>query len=77
LPIDAMVEIEELGVFRIADRGRLGSSGWVDVAVWTRAEAFAATGVRRICVTPPRESPIEQKTTGPGPIFRPRPEETR
>lgn len=53
LPIDSLVEVEGLGTYRIADRGLLGSSGWVDVAVWTRAEAYAATGTRRICVYPP------------------------
>jgi 3D (Asp-Asp-Asp) domain-containing protein len=54
LPIDTMVWIDGLGTFRIADRGGgLGSAGWIDVAVWTRAEAFAITGYRTICISPP------------------------
>jgi 3D (Asp-Asp-Asp) domain-containing protein len=57
IPIDSSVEIDGLGSYRIADRGMLGSSGWVDVAVWSRPEAYAATGVRRMCVYPPGASP--------------------
>ena len=49
LPIDALVEIEGLGRFRVADRGHLGARH-IDVAVWSRAEAFALTGVRNVCV---------------------------
>lgn len=52
IPIDATVEIEGLGTYRVADRGHLGSDGWVDIAVWSRGEAYALTGRRRICVTP-------------------------
>lgn len=46
------VEIEGLGTYRVADRGMLGNGSpmpWVDVAVWTRAEAYAITGVRHAC----------------------------
>lgn len=53
IPIDSMVEVEGLGTYRIADRGLLGSAGWIDVAVSSRAEAYAITGWRTICVTPP------------------------
>ena len=49
LPIDTIVEIEELGRFRVADRGHLGPRH-IDVAVWSRPEAFALTGRRRVCV---------------------------
>ena len=49
LPIDTIVEIEELGRFRVADRGHLGPRH-IDVAVWSRPEAFALTGDRRVCV---------------------------
>jgi hypothetical protein len=31
----------------------LGAAGWIDVAVDTRAQAYAITGVRTICVSPP------------------------
>jgi hypothetical protein len=48
IPIDTMVEIEGLGVHRIADRGRL-SPTWIDVATWSAAEAYALTGYRQIC----------------------------
>lgn len=53
VPIDSTVEIEGLGTYRVADRGMLGSSGWIDVAVWSRADAFAITGWREVCVYPP------------------------
>jgi 3D (Asp-Asp-Asp) domain-containing protein len=53
IPIDSVVEVEGLGSYRVADRGALGSRGWVDIAVWSRSEAFALTSTRRICVTPP------------------------
>lgn len=58
IPIDSRVWIEDLGIFRVADRGHLGYSDWIDVAVWSRSEAYALTGYRRICILPP-------------PIFRP------
>lgn len=53
IPIDSLVEVEGLGTYRIADRGMLGSDAWIDVAVWDRATAYAITGRRTICVTPP------------------------
>lgn len=57
-PLGWMVEVDELGTFRIADRGGgLGSSGWIDVAVSSEAEAFSVTSVRRVCVYPPGEAP--------------------
>jgi len=52
IPIDSQVEVEGFGSYRIADRGRLGP-GHIDIAAWTRGEALAITGTRRICVTPP------------------------
>ena len=56
IPIDSLVDIDGLGVHRVADRGGgLGSSGWLDVAVWDRATAYALTGVRRACVYAPGE----------------------
>jgi len=55
IPIDSVVVVEGIGSFRVADRGGgLGSSGWVDIATWSRAEAFAITGRRHVCVYPPR-----------------------
>lgn len=53
LPLGWYVDVDGLGTYRIADRGALGSRGWVDLAVWSRSEAFALTSVRRICVYPP------------------------
>lgn len=51
-PLGWHVWVEEVGTFRIADRGMLGSSGWIDIAVWTRADAFALTSDRLVCVYP-------------------------
>jgi 3D (Asp-Asp-Asp) domain-containing protein len=56
IPLGAYVEIDGLGVYRVADRGRLGSNGWIDVAVWTRSEAYALTGWRQVCVLDPLPS---------------------
>jgi hypothetical protein len=36
----------------VADRGHL-APGQIDVAVWSRAEAYQATGLRQACVSPP------------------------
>lgn len=55
IPLGAYVDIDGLGTYRVADRGMLGSSGWVDVAVWSRAEAYALTGWRDVCVSLPGE----------------------
>jgi 3D (Asp-Asp-Asp) domain-containing protein len=55
VPIGAYVAIDGLGVYRVADRGLLGSSGWIDVAVWSRREAFDLTGYRQVCVLAPGE----------------------
>jgi len=53
IPIDSVVSVEGLGSYRIADRGLLGSSGWVDIAVWSRSEAYALTSTRTVCISPP------------------------
>jgi 3D (Asp-Asp-Asp) domain-containing protein len=53
IPIGSLVDVENYGTVRIADRGVLGSSGWIDIAVNSRAEAFALTSWRTICVRPP------------------------
>ena len=54
IPIDSYVKVEGLpGRYRVADRGRL-APGQIDVAVWSRADAYAITGFREVCVTPPR-----------------------
>lgn len=55
IPIGAYVSVDGWGTYRVADRGLLGSAGWIDVAVWTRSEAFALTGIRTVCVTLPGE----------------------
>lgn len=55
--LGSMADVEGLGVFRIADRGMLGNGvpmPWIDVAVWSRQEAYALTGVRRACFRPAR-----------------------
>jgi 3D (Asp-Asp-Asp) domain-containing protein len=54
IPIDSYVTVDGAGPYRVADRGRL-APGQVDVAVWSRAEAFELTGVRTICVSGPGE----------------------
>jgi len=56
--LGSLVEIEGLEgtTFRVADRGHLGNGyplPWVDVAVWTRSEAYALTGVRHVCFRRP------------------------
>lgn len=52
IPMGSLVEVDGIGTFRVADRGMLGPTD-VDIAVWTRAEAFALTSERRVCVTNP------------------------
>jgi len=52
IPIDSYVWIEGLGTYRVADRGHLGSSGWIDIPVWSRQEAYSLTGYRTICIHP-------------------------
>jgi hypothetical protein len=54
--LGSLASIEGLGVYRVADRGMLGRGEpmpWVDVAVWSRSEAFALTSVRRVCFRRP------------------------
>jgi 3D (Asp-Asp-Asp) domain-containing protein len=48
LPLGSYVDVEDLGVWRIADRGRLGPRH-LDLLVATRAEAYALTGFRVAC----------------------------
>jgi hypothetical protein len=51
-----MATIEGLGTFRVADRGHLGNgypTPWLDVAVWSRAEAYELTGTRHACFRRP------------------------
>jgi 3D (Asp-Asp-Asp) domain-containing protein len=55
IPINSIVHVKDVGSFRVADRGRLGSDGWIDIAVWTRPEAYALTGTRTVCVQLPGE----------------------
>jgi 3D (Asp-Asp-Asp) domain-containing protein len=50
IPMGSYVEVEGVGMYRVADRGMLGSSGWVDIAVYSHAEALALTEVRTVCV---------------------------
>jgi 3D (Asp-Asp-Asp) domain-containing protein len=53
IPLGWYVEVEGVGMFRVADRGMLGNSGWVDIAVWSRQEAYALTGRKNVCVFSP------------------------
>lgn len=39
IPIGTYVTVEGLGTYRVADRGMLGSSGWIDVLMQTTQEA--------------------------------------
>jgi hypothetical protein len=56
IPLGWHVDVADLGTYRVADRGGgLGSSGWIDIAVWDRPTAYALTSVRRVCVYPPGE----------------------
>jgi len=56
IPLGSRVWIEGLDdLFRVADRGRLGYSDWIDVACWSREQAYELTGHRMICVYPPEE----------------------
>ena len=50
--LGSMVWVDGLGTFRVADRGMLGPDH-IDIAVYTRREAFAITGWRAACLTPP------------------------
>lgn len=54
--LGSMVDIDGVGTYRIADRGMLGNGSprpWVDVAVWSRSEAYALTSIRRVCFRRP------------------------
>lgn len=56
IPLGWYVIVQDAGLYRVADRGGgLGSSGWVDIAVWSRAEALALTSRRTVCVISPSE----------------------
>lgn len=50
LAFDTLVEIDGLGTYRVADRGSGVGYRHLDVAVWSRAEAFSITSVRRVCL---------------------------
>lgn len=50
IPTDTLLRVEGLDyTYRVADRGHL-SARHIDVAVWTRAEAFELTSEREVCV---------------------------
>jgi len=59
--LGSLADVEGVGTFRIADRGMLGNGvpmPWVDVAVWHWTEAYALTGIRRVCFRPPTRRPL-------------------
>lgn len=65
IPLGSHVVIQDVGRFRVADRGHLGSDGWIDVAVWTRSEAYALTGSRYACIIQPDDpDPLELAVMG-------------
>lgn len=49
IPLQAIVEVEGLGEFRVADRGSGLRWRHVDIAVWSKAEALALTSTRLVC----------------------------
>lgn len=49
IPLDSYVWVQGVGTYRVADRGRLGQ-GHIDIATWSRAEAYDLTGMYWICV---------------------------
>lgn len=53
VPMGSWVEVEGLGTFRVADRGGGLRPTHIDVAVWSRAEAFELTSRRTVCILPP------------------------
>ena len=52
IPLGSYVDVEGLGTYRVADRGMLGATD-VDIAVWTRDEAYGITRYAGLCVRPP------------------------
>lgn len=53
IPMGAVVQIAGLGQYRVADRGKLGNGdpySWIDVRVFSAAEAYAMTGWRNVCI---------------------------
>jgi 3D (Asp-Asp-Asp) domain-containing protein len=52
VPMGSYVEVDGLGVYRVADRGRLGNTH-IDIAVWSQADAYAITGWRQVCIWGP------------------------
>lgn len=57
IPMGSVVVVPEFGAYRVADRGGgLGSYRWIDIAVWSRAEAYAITSWPRFaCIYPPAD----------------------
>ena len=54
--LGSLAEVDGLGVYRVADRGHLGNgtpTPWLDIAVWTRSEAYELTGYRNVCFRRP------------------------
>lgn len=47
-PLGTRIRVTGLGEYRVADRGLLGPRD-LDIAVWTRSEAFALTGEYEVC----------------------------
>jgi hypothetical protein len=61
--LGALADIPGVGTVRIADRGMLGNGEpmpWVDVAVWSRGEAYRLTSVRQVCFRRPLPGQVAQ-----------------
>jgi 3D (Asp-Asp-Asp) domain-containing protein len=50
VPINSVVSVKDLGEFRVADRGGGLGPRHIDVLVDTRAQAYALTGWRQVCI---------------------------
>lgn len=56
IPIDSYVVVQGVGTFRIADRGILGNSGWIDIAMEdTWGARQYGKQIRMVCVYAPGE----------------------
>jgi 3D (Asp-Asp-Asp) domain-containing protein len=50
VPINSIVQVQGLGVYRVADRGGKLQRRHIDVLVNSKAEAFSLTGWRPVCL---------------------------
>jgi len=50
VPINSVVQVQGLGVYRVADRGGKLARRHIDVLVNSKAEAYSITGWRPVCI---------------------------